>query len=66
MYFLRFLYRDSQDASGETRVSRITSDPLQTGKKKTGDLQVSTRYLDYNWVLYSWTIPTRWFQEVCS
>ena len=58
MYFLRFLYRDSHDASGETRVSRITSDRLQKGKK-TGDLRVSTRFLNYNWILYSWTIPTQ-------
>ena len=36
MYCLRFLYRDSHDASGETKVSRITSDPWQNGKKKDG------------------------------
>ena len=63
IYFLRFLYRDSHDALGETKVSRITSDPMQNGKKKTGDLWVSTRFLDYNWVLYSWTIPTQLFLE---
>jgi len=35
-HFLRLLHRDSHDALGETRVSRITSDPLQNGKKKDG------------------------------
>ncbi len=59
LHFIRLLNRDSHEGLGETRVSRITSDPLQNGKKKTGDLRVSTRFLDYNWVLYSWTIPTQ-------
>jgi len=33
---LRILHRDSHDALGETKVSRITADPLQNGKKKDG------------------------------
>ena len=31
--FIRLLHRDSHDAMGETKVSRITSDPLQIDKK---------------------------------
>ena len=34
IYFLRFLYRDSHDALGETEVSRPSPHPLQIGKKK--------------------------------
>ena len=57
-HFIRLLHRDNHDALGETKVSRITSDPLQNCKKKTGDLRVSIRFSSYNWVFYSWTIPT--------
>ena len=28
-------------------------------KKKMGDLGVRTCFSSYNWILYSWTIPTR-------
>ena len=37
IYFLRFLYRDSHDALGETEVSRPSPHPLQIGKKNSGE-----------------------------
>ena len=49
--------KKSSAETGATIQSNLSAE-LQNGKKKTDDLWVSTRFFDYNWVLYSWTIPT--------